>query len=124
MVERRGRPTRALGSFRGRTLRQRSSTDTRASHSQEISWRTAYLTEIGRAVGNTQASLGHEIDASLKWSPWEPVSLEAGYSALLLGGGARAILLANGIGRLPANGTLSTASLSHFAYAQATWTIP
>ncbi len=87
-------------------------------------WRTAYLTAVGRAPGNTQASLGHEIDASLKWSPWEPVSLEAGYSALVLGEGARAVLASSGIGRLSANGTLSTASLSHFAYAQATWTIP
>jgi hypothetical protein len=87
-------------------------------------WQTAYLTSVGRAAGNTRASLGHEIDASLKWSPWEPVSLEAGYCALLLGDGARAVLAANGIGRFAPAATLSTASLSHFAYAQATLTLP
>jgi hypothetical protein len=87
-------------------------------------WRTAYLTDIGRAPENTHASLGHEIDATLRWSPWEPLALEAGYSGILLGDGARAILAANAIGRLQSNGVLSTAALSHFAYAQATVTVP
>jgi hypothetical protein len=87
-------------------------------------WRTAYLTSIGRASDSEASSLGHEVDASLKWSPSEPVILQAGYSALLLGDGARAILAANGIGRFSSSGGLSIASLSHFAYAQATLTLP
>ncbi len=87
-------------------------------------WRTAYLTTIGRATGNTDASLGHEIDGMVRWSPWEPVTLELGYSILFLGDGARAILAANGIGRGNANGGLSTATTSQFAYAQATLRVP
>ena len=87
-------------------------------------WRTAYLTSVGRAVGNNQATLGNEIDGSLRWSPWEPVTFQAGYSVLLLGDGARAILAANGVGRIATSGTLSTSPLSHFAYAQATLAIP
>jgi hypothetical protein len=76
-------------------------------------WRSAYLTAIGPSPArtNTQADLGHEIDAVLTWSPWVPVELTAGYSVLLLGSGARAILaLSPG----------SPPSASHFAYAQAT----
>jgi hypothetical protein len=87
-------------------------------------WRTAYLTDVGNAPNNTRANLGHEIDATLRWSPWEPLSVESGYSVLILGDGARAILAANAIGRLQSNGTLSTATLSQFAYAQATVKIP
>jgi hypothetical protein len=80
-------------------------------------WLTAYLTRIGQALDNTQPDLGHEIDAILTWSPWVPVELTAGYSALVLGDGARAVLTAspNG-GQVP--------SVSQLAYAQATMTMP
>jgi hypothetical protein len=87
-------------------------------------WRTAYLTTIGRAPGNTEASLGHEIDATLRWSPWPPLAVEAGYSIVLLGAGARAILAANAIGRSQSAGAVSTPPASHFAYAQATLALP
>jgi hypothetical protein len=87
-------------------------------------WRTAYLTSVGRAADNQAASLGHEIDGSLKWSPSEPLVLQAGYSVLFLGDGARAVLAANGVGRLSSTGALSTASLSQYAYAQATLMLP
>jgi hypothetical protein len=74
-------------------------------------WRTAYLVAVGAPDRtNTRPDLGHEIDAILTWSPWVPVELTAGYSVLLLGGGARAIL----------EGSYGSApSASHFAYAQA-----
>jgi hypothetical protein len=75
-------------------------------------WRTAYLVAIGQNAANTQADLGHEIDAILTWSPWVPVALTAGYSVLVLGDGARAIL-----------GSASP-NLSHFAYAQAILRMP
>ncbi len=55
-------------------------------------WITDYLVTIAPATDNTQAELGHEIDASLRWSPWAPLELAAGYSALLLGDGAKALL--------------------------------
>jgi hypothetical protein len=78
-------------------------------------WRSAYLVTIGAAPGNTQADLGHEVDAVLTWSPWEPLVLIGGYSALFLGDGARTILAAQ---------TFSPPSVSHLAYAQATLRIP
>jgi hypothetical protein len=68
-------------------------------------WLSGNLATIGRAPGNTKAELGHEIDATLAWSPWAPVELSAGYSVLALGDGARAILGA-------------PATVSHLAYAQ------
>jgi len=76
-------------------------------------WRTAYLVEIARGAPrtNTQADLGHEVDVAFTWSHWVPVELTAGYSVLMLGEGARA-LIASGLGSPP--------RASHFAYAQMT----
>lgn len=71
-------------------------------------WRSAYLATIAQVPTNTKADLGHEIDAALTWSPWVPVALDAGYSVLLLGSGARAILAAQ----------RGSAEVSHFAYVQ------
>lgn len=73
-------------------------------------WQSAYLQTIGQASGNTHAGLGHEVDATIRWSPWAPVLLEVGYSVLVLGDGAKAILAARQTG---------VASLSHCAYAEA-----
>jgi hypothetical protein len=50
----------------------------------------------------------------LTWSPWEPLELTGGYSALVLGDGARAILAA---------GT-SPPDVSHLGYLQATLRAP
>ncbi len=77
-------------------------------------WWTSYLVPIGQAPGNTNAELGHEIDASLKWSPWVSLELTAGYSVLVLGEGARAVL------RAGEPSGVSLATLSHFAVGQAT----
>jgi hypothetical protein len=87
-------------------------------------WRSAYLTTIGAAPGNSDSMLGQEIDAVLGWSPWEPLALEAGYSIFFVGGGARAILVAQGIGNVQANGLISTDAVSQFAYVQARLRIP
>lgn len=72
-------------------------------------WQSAYLLTLGQAPGNARASLGHEIDAALAWSPWVPVRLEAGYSVLFLGDGAQAVLRAN---------ENVVPSISHYAFAQ------
>jgi hypothetical protein len=82
-------------------------------------WRTGYLVTIGANPANTQPDLGHEIDAALTWSPWVPVDLEAGYSFLLLGDGARSILAASFLGGQPV-----PPKVAHFAYAQATLRLP
>lgn len=73
-------------------------------------WQSAYLLTLGQAPNNGRASLGHEIDAALAWSPWVPVRLEAGYSVLFLGDGAQAVLRASG---------KVAPSVSHYAFAQA-----
>lgn len=78
-------------------------------------WRSAYLETIGVAPDNTQADLGHEIDAVLTWSPWEPLELTGGYSALILGDGARAILAA---------ATFAPPDVAHTGYLQATVRVP
>jgi hypothetical protein len=79
-------------------------------------WLTAYLTRIAQVPANTNPDLGHEIDAVLTWSPWISIDLTAGYSALVLGDGARALLAAAS----PAGST----AVSHLAYAQATLRMP
>jgi hypothetical protein len=74
-------------------------------------WQSAYLETIGSAPGNTHTELGHEVDGSVQWSPWARVRLQAGYSVLVLGDGARAILATNATG---------AARISHYAYGEAT----
>lgn len=89
-------------------------------------WLNAYLGVVGSAPGNSSTALGHEIDGFFTWRPWPVLGLLAGYSAFLLGDGARAVLASPAVGRgtLEANGTFSPPSVSHFAYLQATLTIP
>jgi len=86
-------------------------------------WRTAYLETVGAATGNTAGELGHEIDGSFAWSPWEPVELRAGYSVAVLGAGAKAILATRELGTVQ-SGTLAQPGLLHFAFAQASLRIP
>jgi hypothetical protein len=87
------------------------------------SWRTAYLETVGAANGNGDGELGQEVDATLRWSPWVPVELSAGYSTAILGGGAKAILAAREIGSLQ-GGTIVQPGILHFAYMQASLRVP
>jgi hypothetical protein len=87
-------------------------------------WISSYLETIGRAIGNARSALGNEIDATLRWSPWVPFELQAGYSLLVLGRGARAVMAASAIGSRVATGTLAAQTLSQYAYAQATLRLP
>lgn len=80
-------------------------------------WITGYLVTVGQAANTGKAELGHEIDALLTWSPWVSIELTAGYSVLVVGDAARAILTAS----LPG---VSPPSVSHFAYAQAGLRLP
>ena len=82
-------------------------------------WNTAYLTQIGGASGNRAGELGSEIDAAFAWSPWAPVDLRVGYSLLVLGAGAHAILEAQAQLRGPGGAFLAVPDVAHFAYAQA-----
>jgi hypothetical protein len=87
-------------------------------------WRTAYLATVGAAPQNGDGELGHEIDATLRWSPWVPVELSAGYSAAILGGGAKAILSAREVGTVQSSGTIAQPGVVHFAYAGASVRLP
>jgi hypothetical protein len=78
-------------------------------------WRSDYLVTITPASTNGDLELGHEIDATLRWSPWVPLELSAGYSVLILGAGAKGALAAE---RVPA------ADLAHMAMGQATVRLP
>ncbi|HVH45577.1 MAG TPA: alginate export family protein [Labilithrix sp.] len=77
----------------------------------------------GRPPSN-EAELGHELDVVFTYRPWLPLELRAGWSGLLLGDGAKAIMAAHARGsRLP-NGAVSPANIAQYAYLQATVTMP
>ncbi len=78
-------------------------------------WRTDYLVTIAQVSSASQAELGHEIDATLRWSPWAPLELVAGYSAFVLGDGAKAALTGE---------RLSPPDVAHFGFGQATVKLP
>jgi hypothetical protein len=80
-------------------------------------WRSAYLETIGVSPTNTARSLGHELDLVLVWTPWVPLDLTIGYSALILGDGAKNLVSATAT-------TGSLASMAQFAYGQASLRIP
>ncbi len=88
-------------------------------------WTSDDLVTIGAATESTKGDLGHEVDASVSWSPWVPVELAAGYSVVALGDGARAVLAESGVGPFDEmTHSIRVSSLVQFAYAQVTATLP
>ncbi len=87
-------------------------------------WIGGYLGSIGSAPGNGKNELGHELDVVFGWRPWPALELVTGYSGLLLGDGARAILAAQQRGHLEPTGSFTPAAVAHTAYLQGTLTIP
>jgi hypothetical protein len=85
-------------------------------------WLDGYLGEIARGRGG--GVLGHEVDAWVSWRPWPVLDLVAGYSVFALGDAARAMLSAVENESVVAGGTVTPASLAHFAYLQATLRVP
>lgn len=96
-------------------------------------WIGGYLTAIGSAspppaiaAGRAAASpageeeLGHELDVVVAYRPWVPLELRIGWSALLLGDGARAIMAAHGRGPREGAGGASPPDVAQYAYVQAT----
>ncbi len=77
-------------------------------------WTSAALTPIGAAPANTARSLGHEIDATIKISPWRPLEIETGYGLFIRGSGARARSCS----------VERPATLQHWAYLQTTFRVP
>jgi hypothetical protein len=72
-------------------------------------WTTGALTAVGASNANDSSVLGHEIDAGLTITPWEPIQLKAGYGLFLFGDKAKAIL----------SGAGQTESMQHWGYLQA-----
>lgn len=72
-------------------------------------WTTGALTAVGASNANDSRVLGHEIDAGLTITPWEPIQLKAGYGLFLFGDKAKAIL----------SGAGQTESMQHWGYLQA-----
>lgn len=101
-------------------------------------WIDGYLSAIGSSVrppavtvtnlpaarSSNEAELGHELDAVISYRPWVPFELRAGWSGLLLGDGAKAIMVAHDRGARLANGAISPANIAQYAYLQATLSMP
>ena len=99
-------------------------------------WIGGYLQAIGRVHPTpgiaapqappvtADAELGHEIDVALAWRPWLPLELRAGYSALVLGEGAKAIMAAQARGKREDDNSISPASVAQYVFGQATLTVP
>ncbi|KYF97120.1 hypothetical protein BE20_39800 [Sorangium cellulosum] len=54
-------------------------------------WVTARLLPVGAVRDNERRTLGHEIDVSLAYQPWEPLRFALGYGLFIFGDGAQAI---------------------------------
>jgi hypothetical protein len=73
-------------------------------------WSTAYLLPVGAAPGNESQVVGHEIETSVKVSPWDWMSFSGGYGFLLLGDGGKAVMASAG---------RADTDLMHYAFLQA-----
>lgn len=78
----------------------------------------------GASRSTTDSELGHEIDLAFAYRPWSPLELRAGWSGLLLGDGAKAIMATHERGARLANGATSPANIAQYAFLQATLTLP
>lgn len=101
-------------------------------------WIGSYLTAIGSATAppvfatapalpggaSSESELGHELDVVLTYRPWLPLELRAGWSGLLLGDGAKAIMAIHARGRREDSGAIAPASIAQYGYLQATLTMP
>lgn len=88
-------------------------------------WIGSYMNAIGRAPSSSTAEeLGHELDVVFAWRPWVPLELRLGWSGLLLGDGARAVMAAHARGRRQADNSIVPEDFAQYAYAQATLNVP
>lgn len=86
-------------------------------------WTTADLVPVGADPANGDRLLGNEIDVGLRWTPWEPLALGAGYGALVLGSGAKNVLVA--AGRCTSeSGACTAPDAEHWVYLSASVRAP
>ena len=89
-------------------------------------WLDTYLGTAGTTQNNNIASqeLGHEVDLLVSYRPWPALNIAAGYSLLILGDGAKSMLLADGRTSPNSTGVLVPPDLSHYAFVQLTLNVP
>ena len=87
-------------------------------------WLDTYLLVAGRTAGTTSPELGHEVDVSVSYRPWPALDVSAGYALLILGDGAKQMMLAENRATPNASGTLVPPDLSHYAFIQLTLNVP
>ncbi len=94
-------------------------------------WVDTYLVRVGAgpcAAATCGASpsldLGHEVDVVVSYRPWPALDISAGYALLILGDGAKQVLVSEQRGSTNASGVFSAPDLSHYAFLQLTLTVP
>ncbi len=85
-------------------------------------WLDTYLVRAGAPVCQPNVNpcvgsqeLGHEVDVVVSYRPWPALDVAAGYALLILGDGAKQMMLAQGRG---------PTDLSHYAFLQLTVNVP
>jgi hypothetical protein len=86
-------------------------------------WITGSLQTVGADPNNKSIFLGQEVDATIRWTPWDPITFQLGYGLFLNGDAAKAILKASGRTNTitAADGTTSKAAppdMQHWGYLQ------
>jgi hypothetical protein len=76
--------------------------------------RTLTILPVTTPAASVSEELGHEIDVGLSYHPWSPLELRANYGILLLGEGAKAIMVAQRRGA-EVGGGIAPPSYAHFA---------
>lgn len=78
-------------------------------------WVTGALTTVGADPNNDSMFLGSEVDATIRVTPWDPITFQAGYGLFLLGDGGKNILAAS---------ARPDTEMQHWGYLQATVKAP
>ena len=81
------------------------------------------LARLGPGASVSQ-ELGNEVDLLVSYRPWPALDIAAGYSLLVLGDGAKAMMLTENRATLNSSGTLVPPDLSHYAFVQLTLNVP
>lgn len=87
-------------------------------------WLDTYLVVAGNTAVTKSPELGHEIDVAISYRPWPALDIAAGYSLLILGDGAKQMMLAENRATPNATGTLAAPDLAHYAFLQLTLNVP
>jgi hypothetical protein len=85
-------------------------------------WLDTYLVRAGTNASSEE--LGHEVDLVVSYRPWPALDVSAGYALLILGDGAKSMMLAENRGTTNSSGTFVAPDLSHYAFLQLTLNVP